>query len=345
MFSFRDNQKILNKENLFKKTTSYNIFRHYVGEFRLGKAISSPLREDKHPSFTINVNKATGEFFFDDKVLGGGDSINFIMRLYGINFREALLKIVKELGLADEFILSEEERKGKISDKKIEYKVDIKKLIKDSEVEIDVKSRVWTKDDVYFWKKFGITRKTLEKYNVSPISYIFFKNKIVKADKFAYVFREFKDYKESLTIYQPFNKERKWIKTHDSSVWYGWDQLPDTNKKLIITKSMKDVMSLVENTKYPSTGLQNEKVLPKLGVILELRGRFEDIFILYDNDFDKEQNWGRIAGKRLEDEFGFIQIEIPDKYKCKDFSDLVAKFGTEKANEILEEILNNVIYF
>lgn len=343
MFNFKE-KFILTKENLFKFTDSYTVFRHYIGEFKIGRALSSPFRKDINPSFTININRVTNEFFFDDKVLGGGDCITFIQKLYGLTFNNALVKIARDLGISSNFKLSDEQLKG-ASTQIVKYNVDLEKLKKESETEIKVKSREWNLADKAFWTSFGITKQTLLDYNVSPISHIFFKDSIIKADKLAYVFREFKDFKETLTIYQPYNKDKKWFKTHDSSVWYGWDQMPDTGKKLIITKSMKDVMSIRDVTGYVSTGLQSEKVLPKLGVILELRGRFKDIYILYDNDFDKEQNWGRIAAKKLEKEFHFNFLEIPDDYRCKDFSDLVKKFGPDKAKEILDELINNVIYF
>lgn len=344
MFNFNtENEKPLNKENLFKEIDSYTIFRHYLGAFKLGRAISSPFREDNNPSFTINYNKVTSEFFFHDKVLGGGDSISLVSKLYNLNFRDSLIKIANDLGVANKFAISNNNKN--INTKKVVYKVDIEKLVKESENEIKVKSREFQRHDLGFWKQFGITKETLKKYNVTPISHIFYTNNIVKTDQYAYCFKEYKDGKESLTIYQPFNKDKKWIKTHDASVWYGWDQLPKKGKDLIITKSRKDIMSIIENTNFPSTGLQNEKVFPKENVVRELFGRFDTIFILYDNDFDKETNWGREAGKKLEERFGFVQIEIPTEYKCKDFSDLVKKYGVEKSKEILEDQINNAILF
>ena len=64
------------------------------------------------------------------------------------------------------------------------------------------------------------------------------------------------------------------------------------------------------------------------------------LIILYDNDYDKEENWGQIFSKRLEQETGFIGRCIDSKHEAKDFSDLVEKVGVKKAVEIFErEIL------
>ena len=57
------------------------------------------------------------------------------------------------------------------------------------------------------------------------------KQKIIPAEKYAYVFVEFKDNVESLKIYQPFSEFYKWRNKHDSSVWDLWEQLPETGEK------------------------------------------------------------------------------------------------------------------
>jgi len=48
-----------------------------------------------------------------------------------------------------------------------------------------------------------------------------------------------------------------------------------------------------------STGLQNEGVKPKESIVKELKNRFENIYLLYDNDFDSETNWGRQFGEKI----------------------------------------------
>ncbi len=59
-----------------------------------------------------------------------------------------------------------------------------------------------------------------------------------------------------------------------------------------------------------------------------------------DNDFGKQKNWGQIAAKKLLDEYPFmINIVIPEETGCKDFSDLVSKYGSDKASSILRTII------
>jgi hypothetical protein len=118
-------------------------------------------------------------------------------------------------------------------------------------------------------------------------------------------------------------------------VWQGWTQLPKTADTLIITKSLKDVMCLYEVAKLPAIAMQSENVLPKRHVFEQLSSRFGTIELLYDNDFDKKPNWGRIFADKFAKEYGLIDSFIPDKYQSKDFSDLVKNFGAKEAEHIL----------
>ena len=91
------------------------------------------------------------------------------------------------------------------------------------------------------------------------------------AEKLAYAYHEYKDGIMTLEIYQPESEKHKWMTTHDSSVWQGWEQmkLKSRSNTLIITKSRKDVMFFFEHSKYASTSFQAEGVLPKKHVIEE----------------------------------------------------------------------------
>jgi hypothetical protein len=196
-------------------------------------------------------------------------------------------------------------------------------------------SRKWALYDVAYWEQYGISVNTLEHFNVQPISYFHINDKIIKAEKYAYCFIEFKDDRETYKIYQPYSEKYKWLNSHNNSVWQGWSKLPKIGDDLIITKSLKDVMAIYEVIGVPAVALQCENVLPKWHVFDELRERFQVIYGFYDNDFDKEENWGRIFGEKLCTTYGLISIEIEDSYKAKDFSDLIKSVGRDKAREII----------
>ena len=71
--------------------------------------------------------------------------------------------------------------------------------------------REWKSYDLLYWQEYGISLKTLEFFNVEPISHFFVNDKIITADKYAYCYVEFKDSKSTLKIYQPFSEKLKWL--------------------------------------------------------------------------------------------------------------------------------------
>lgn len=74
----------------------------------------------------------------------------------------------------------------------------------------------------------------------------------------------------------------------------------------------------------------------------ELSSRFKRKFIFYDNDKYKEKNWGKIAAKKICDEFndlGFEQIEIPDKYEEKDISDFREVHGEDNSRNLITSLI------
>jgi len=337
MFEFKPEDLLpyASPEDIHKHCNHYDLFRHYIGEFTIGRAQLSPLRSENKASFAIYVKNNT--VLFNDFAGIGGDIIKFVQLKFGLSYRGSINKIVHDSGLTNMFKSDMEYAVKPIIayNKKIEY-------VKPT---INVKRRKWAKCDVDFWSSFGITKETLLKYRVSPISHIFFNSKIVTAERFAYCFREVKDNISTFTIYQPFSKSNKWFKSHDASVFYGWSQLPDKEECLIITKSMKDVMTIDSITGIPAVALQSEKTKPKEHILQQLRDRFTNIYLLYDNDYENKDldkpNYGREFGKSICTEFNITQIEIPDrlavKYKAKDLSDLAKGGGRDYICNILEE--------
>lgn len=342
------NKKLVTKESLLKEIDDWDIFKLYIKEdIDLKKNISSPLRTgDDRPSFGLFIGE-NAEICFNDFVLGKGDCIKFVMLKFGLNFFEALSKIVIDANLEHNFIIKNTFKTNVNTNSTYQSREEIIKQL--NSTKLGKTSREWKLHDLTFWSQFGITKKTLELFNVTPISHIFINDKIITADKHAYCFTERKDGNVTFKIYQPFNVDYKWLNNHNESVWQGWEQLP--NKKnlrefdhdyLIITKSLKDVMSIYDVCGIPAISLQAESVKPKLQIINLLKERFKTVFVLYDNDYDKETNWGREFGLKLAEEFGLVQLEINEDLESKDFSDLVKNWGKSIAKEYLENNIKEV---
>lgn len=330
------NKQMVSKELLLKYLTDLEIYQKYINEEIIpGKVILSPLRNENTPSFGL-FKGDNDEICFKDFKLGAGNCIKFVQMKFNLTYFEALSKIAIDFNMGDDFYVkniekSETNKIIPINRNEFLHKVGTLNLQKTK--------REWKSYDLLYWQEYGISLKTLEFYNVEPISHFFINDKIITADKYTYCFKECKDNRETYKIYQPFNKTYKWINSHNNSVWQGWSQLPEKGEMLIITKSLKDVMAIYEITKIPSVSLQCENLLPKEQVYKELYNRFQDIYIFYDNDFDKEVNWGKLFTQKFKESFNVFDIEIEDSFQCKDFSDFVKKYGIEKSKQLIDSQL------
>jgi hypothetical protein len=340
-FKNHEHKKLPNQKDILECITDSQIFEFYLGGLP-NRPISSPLRQDKVPSFSLFYSDKHQRIFFKDFATGDtGDCFVFVMRLLGYS------KITDVFSrIADDFGLTQFETK-KVHSRRIlqSFVSDNNKTkdVKKDRVDIQVKVRPWKmKDKRYWFDKYGFTIAQLEHLGIYPISHYFLNSYCRSADDLAYAFIEEKDGLQTFKIYQPLNREWKWINNNDFSTWELWTQLPNKGKRLIITSSRKDAG--VIKTLYPgelltSCALQSEKTNAKESVVDELKLRFEKIYVLYDNDYDKEQNWGRIAGKKLCDEHGLIQLEIPETNGTKDISDFREKFGAEITKNLIKTMI------
>lgn len=335
-------KKLPNAADILSCVSDVEIFSHFLGGIPK-KPISNPMREDKIPSFSLFHSDKYGKMMFKDFATGErGDCFVFVMRLYGLSsIMETFTFIANEFNL-DQF---EYERITPVARKSYVSKKNTLKG-KREPIRLQVTVREWAMEDIDFWhKKYGFTKKQLEYCGIYPISHYFMNDYCKKADEHAYAFVEQKDGEVTYKIYQPFN-ENKWINNNNFSVWEMWTQLPAKGKRLVITSSRKDAMSILfafgKPTLLASCALQSENTHAKVQVVDELKRRFEEIYVLYDNDFTNALNPGRTAGRKFCEEHGLVQLEIPEKYGVKDPSDFLEKYGKEEFKELLKTLITNV---
>lgn len=321
----------ITKESILKYISQEDIYSFYIGyDIRDAGKIHSPFRDDEVPSFTIfyHKNERNVLMFYDHATKDSGDCFSFTMKMFGIDFHKALNKIAYDFNLTD-FKISDVERKQlgnfeKIKDKKV--------------VKIAIKKRDWTINDRNYWSQYGIKKATLEKFDVCSISHVFYNDQPVKSDELAYAYKEWKDGILSYKIYQPKSKF-KWINNANHTVHQGYTKLPERGELLIITKSLKDVMSLHDTVGLPAVGLQSESVTMKESVMDEYKRRFRKVVCLFDND-DAGVKLSKIFSEQYKIPY-FLMPIIPN---VTDFSDLVKYAGTETAVTIFYEQLNRVNY-
>lgn len=321
--------------NILDKVTEVELLYYYLGISKLPILINSPLRSDSKPSFGLVSPDGLKVYYRDFATGESGGLFTLFMGIWKLSFKEVLLKIAQELpniSNTTKSIYTTEYDKSK------------KAFNHHSDSILKFKIRDWKQFDLDYWEQYGISKAWLIFGNIHPISHIFvYKNNIEQvfpADKYAYVYIEYKDGIPSFKIYQPFSDICKWRSQHDHSVWDLWTQLPEKGDNLIITSSRKDALCVWENTLIPSCSLQAESYLPKHHVVEILKKRFNNVYILYDNDYDKLKNHGRIYGQKIAETFGLKQIEIPIEFLSKDPSDLAKNHGRLAVKKTIFNLIN-----
>lgn len=308
-------------------TSDDEVVSKYLGINSVPIIMLSPLRKDKNPSLSI-FRLPDGNIGYKDFGTGEkGIVYDFLSKLWNISIKQVYRRIIDDYSPSNTLI----------------NKTKRQRKLRKSCTTLNVKTREWRDWDLEYWNKYGISKEWLEYAEVYPISTLFFNNDktTIPAEKYAYVYVERKDNKVTLKVYQPYSERFKWISKHDSSVWDLWTKIPITGDKLIITSSRKDALCVWSNSGIPSLSLQGEGYIPKESVINELKSRYKDIYVLYDNDFQSDVNHGRLYGKHLSELYNLKQIEIPDEYKSKDPSDLCMNYGREVVRNVILQLTNN----
>jgi len=333
------NKELITQKQLFKYVEPYDIFNYYFPNLQLNTTVNSPFRKDDNPSFSVFEAEKHNTLLFKDFATGEiGNAVIFVQKLFpGFNYFEALSQIAVDFGVSDKFICSSVLKSNNITPIKKYY---TKKPFKYQYANLRIKFRTWQPYDLIYWKEYGISLLTLRKFNILPIAYYYLYDKKHIAKPHAYAFIEKKDKRMSFKIYQPFaDKKNKWRTNHSYSAHQGYLQLPKEDNLLIITKSLKDVMSLYEVAKISSIGIQCETYIMKESVINEYRKRFNNyVIVLFDND-----EAGVKAASIYKKLFNVPTIVIPKNYwNIKDFSDLVKGRGSTEATRVIYKLIEQI---
>lgn len=298
-------KEILNRnisiQDFFNKISEYQVYKNYIGDFRIGYIYNSPFRKDDNPSFGIYKSNKTGKLLFKD--YGAdicGDCIKFVKLMENLKTsRDAMMFILNNI------------EPSKITEQTHTYT--------NTNTIIGIVRQPFTEIDIEFWKSFNISLDTLKKFNVYSIKY-YLSNNIVKY-KYTYgnpmyaykVFDKFK-------IYRPYSdKLGKWRSNLNNYDIQGYEQLPNKGELLFITKSLKDVMALYE-LGYTAIAPPSESSDIPQEVLDDIKKRFKQIIIFYDRDIA-----GMKYTRKLYHKTKLPFIFTPRDSKCKDISDYIKK--------------------
>lgn len=306
------------------------ILSYYLGITDIPCTISSPFREDRHPSFRIFSFDGNRIYYKDFSTKEKGSLFNLLEKLWHCSFKEVLYRINNDIIV-----------KQNMPVKKYNKQCNIRGLHSpNNKVDLQCTIREWRPYDIEYWKSYGITLEWLKYAEVYPVAYKIIvkgdKRYVFNADKYAYAYVEHKEGKVTLKIYQPFNKNGyKWCNKHDRSVLSLWTKVPKQGDKICICSSLKDALCLWANTGIPAIALQGEGYSMSKTAINELKKRFKNVYILLDND-----KAGLKDAVSLAETTGFKNIVLPQFNTGKDLSDFYRIKGRTEFKTLIEPLFN-----
>lgn len=323
--------KALDTKTILSIVSEYDIFKYYIGQdLVIGRSINSPLRKDETPSFIVYKTQY-GVYslrFMDHSTGQRGTCFDLVMMLYSCDFTTSLRLIDRDLHLG-------------IAACKIDSTIRSRTMealeVSHELCSIEVGIRDWDiVRDKGYWTSFGITGRTLQKYNVYPLSHY-------RVNGHEY---EFKDLcygyyfgNEMWKLYRPFHTTGKWFSNTNSSVIQGSDQLPAKGDLLVITKSLKDIM-VYHEIGVTAIAPQSESILIKEDYIMMLKSRFSRIIVNFDFDYA-----GVRGGQRYKKRYGLMckyftngRLGTVD-FKVKDAAEFVHANSAGQLQELIKTIL------
>jgi len=329
MIEARGSEDYLHTDVILSKITEYDIFVYYCPSFKqLNKPFCSELRPDRKP--TASIVAWNGKLLYKD--FGHSDhSFNcfrYVQHKFSCNFTSALRIIDCDFNLK----LNAQTSEVAFTMGAMGYKQRQPKIT-ESHTLILKKRRQFSQEDEKFWTKYFISKKTLVIFDVEPISHYWVNGNRFSCKSITYAYK----FGNRFKIYSPFGDKFKWSSNVKSTDIQGLNQLPDTGNMVFLTSSLKDVMCLY-TAGYNAIALQSEMQNPDKKLIKDLQTRFKEVYVLYDNDYDKPNNPGQTMARKICEEFNLVNVYIPDEYESKDPSDLVSSIGGSL--NILKYIIN-----
>lgn len=304
---------------------------HYLGVNPKYGLFCSPLRKDNNPTCSFYRDNK-GRLIFKDFGEGfHGDFIAVVQKIYGKSYIEALNIIANDFNIIKRPDLLKNEAKVNYDNSKIDS---------ENKTIIQCQVKEWTKQELDWWLTFGISEKTLKLFKVNSIDSVFLNGEIFTFSTknnpiYGYYFGKLEGV-EQWKIYFPKKTSHRFLL--NTSALQGVKQLPKFGEVVVVTKSMKDVMTLYE-LGIPAIAPQAETVILTSRQFNALAERFR--YIIVNGDWDPA---GRSFMNRSRKEFPCICLSFTDKeYYGKDISDFVKKFGISKAKELITDLKRKLI--
>lgn len=325
-FSF---QPKITKELILSRFSEEQLMEYYLhipvkkGLFR------SPLRRDKQPTCSFYRNKS-GTLIFKDFATGQHLNIfDVVQSIFRCDYFESLRIIANDFGIVRDNTLHK--NPGKINLNPVK--------IKDKEIsKIQIEVQEFTDRELKWWGKYGISKDILKHFNVYSCKHVFLNDQLFAESQqhcpiFGYYGKKYQGL-ELWRCYFPKRTSFRFITNWPSKKIQGYDQLPKKGKLLVITKSMKDSMCLY-SCGITACAPNSENLFIPDKVLEDLKNRFENIVVLYDNDRPGLYNMAKIRKEHPE----LTYVFIPKRYGSKDISDFYKDHGRKETLNLIKTFI------
>lgn len=130
-------------------------------------------------------------------------------------------------------------------------------------------------------------------------------------------------------------QEFRFLNNVNKKTLQGYKQLPEKGDLLVITKSMKDVMSL-NGFGIAACAPNSETLFINDKQLAEFKQRFKHILIFYDSDRPGRYNMAKIRREHPELNYYFLP-----RHLSKDFTDTIKQVGVDKMKELVNQFMSN----
>ena len=325
-FSF---QPKITKELILSRFSEEQLMEYYLhipvkkGLFR------STLRRDKQPTCSFYRNKS-GTLIFKDFATGQHLNVfDVVQSIFKCDYFEALRIIANDFGIVRDNALHK--NPGKINLNPVK--------IKDKEIsKIQIEIQEFTENELKWWGRYGITRDILKRFDVYSCKHLFLNDQLFAESQqhcpiFGYYGKKYQGL-ELWRCYFPKRTSFRFITNWPSKKIQGYDQLPKKGKLLVITKSMKDSMCLY-SCGITACAPNSENLFISDKVLEDLKNRFKNIVVLYDNDRPGLYNMAKIRREHPE----LTYVFIPKKYGSKDISDFYRDHGRKETLNLIKTFI------
>ena len=322
-------QPKITKELILSRFSEEQLMEYYLhipvkkGLFR------SPLRRDKQPTCSFYRNKS-GTLIFKDFATGQHLNVfDVVQSIFKCDYFESLRIIANDFGIVRDNALHK--NPGKINLNPIK--------IKDKEIsKIQIEMQEFTDSELKWWGRYGTSKDILKRFNEYSCKHVFLNDQLfAKSQQHCPIFGYYSKKYQGLELWRCYFPKRtsfRFITNWPSKKIQGYDQLPKKGKLLVITKSMKDSMCLY-SCGITACAPNSENLFIPDKVLEDLKNRFENIVVLYDNDRPGLYNMAKIRKEHPE----LTYIFIPKKYGSKDISDFYKDHGRKETLNLIKTFI------